>query len=43
MNYKNKTFMKILVIALSLVGDMVMTQSLFITLKQQYPNCQKVA
>jgi heptosyltransferase-2 len=40
MNYKNKTFMKILVIAPSWVGDMVMAQSLFITLKQQYPNCQ---
>lgn len=32
--------MKILVIAPSWVGDMVMAQSLFITLKQQYPDCQ---
>ena len=32
--------MRILVIAPSWVGDMVMAQSLFITLKQQYPNCQ---
>ena len=32
--------MKILVIAPSWVGDMVMAQSLFITLKQQHPDCQ---
>ena len=32
--------MKILVIAPSWVGDMVMAQSLFITLKSQQPNCQ---
>ena len=32
--------MRILVIAPSWVGDMVMAQSLFITLKQQHPNCQ---
>lgn len=31
---------KILVIGPSWVGDMVMSQSLYITLKQQYPNCQ---
>lgn len=32
--------MKILVVAPSWVGDMVMAQSLFITLKQQYSDCQ---
>ena len=32
--------MRILVIAPSWVGDMVMAQSLFITLKQRYPDCQ---
>jgi heptosyltransferase-2 len=32
--------MRILVIAPSWVGDMVMAQSLFITLKQQHPNCR---
>ena len=32
--------MKILIIAPSWVGDMVMAQSLFITLKQNHPNCQ---
>lgn len=32
--------MKILIIAPSWVGDMVMAQSLFITLKKNYPNCQ---
>lgn len=32
--------MRILVIAPSWVGDMVMAQSLFITLKQQHPDCQ---
>ncbi len=32
--------MRILVVAPSWVGDMVMAQSLFITLKQQHPDCQ---
>lgn len=32
--------MRVLVIAPSWVGDMVMAQSLFITLKQQYPDCR---
>jgi heptosyltransferase-2 len=32
--------MRILIVAPSWVGDMVMAQSLFITLKQQYPDCQ---
>lgn len=32
--------MKILIIGPSWVGDMVMSQSLYKTLKQQYPNCQ---
>ena len=32
--------MKILIIAPSWVGDMVMSQSLYITLKQQHPNCE---
>lgn len=32
--------MKILIIAPSWVGDMVMAQSLFITLKENQPNCQ---
>ncbi|WP_019616004.1 lipopolysaccharide heptosyltransferase II [Psychromonas ossibalaenae] len=31
--------MKILIISPSWVGDMVMTQSLYITLKEQYPEC----
>lgn len=32
--------MRILVVGPSWVGDMVMAQSLFIVLKQQYPDCQ---
>lgn len=32
--------MRILIVAPSWVGDMVMAQSLFITLKQQHPDCQ---
>ena len=35
-----KNLTKILVIGPSWVGDMVMAQSLFITLKKQYPACQ---
>ncbi len=35
-----KTQMKILIIAPSWVGDMVMAQSLFITLKEKNPDCQ---
>jgi ADP-heptose:LPS heptosyltransferase len=31
---------RILVVGPAWVGDMVMAQSLFITLKQQQPNCQ---
>jgi heptosyltransferase-2 len=34
------TIKKILVVGPSWVGDMVMAQSLFITLKNTYPNCQ---
>lgn len=32
--------MRILIVGASWVGDMVMAQSLFITLKQQHPDCQ---
>lgn len=35
-----KQHQKILIVAPSWVGDMVMAQSLFITLKNQYPDCQ---
>lgn len=37
---KNPASPKILIVGASWVGDMVMAQSLFITLKQQYPDCQ---
>ena len=40
MTVKNQPSPKILIIGASWIGDMVMAQSLFITLKQQYPDCQ---
>jgi heptosyltransferase-2 len=37
---KNQNPLRILIIAPAWVGDMVMAQSLFISLKQQHPRCQ---